>query len=82
MLEDDGGDALGDRLDQVDRVALDRGDDLLGELAVVDGVSEVVGGGGGGEVSPDRDVDDELLAVGLLEVEDAVVRRWRADRSG
>ena len=43
-------DALGDRLDEVDRVALDRGDDLLGELAVVHGAREVVARCGGREV--------------------------------
>ena len=42
MREHDAGDALGDGLDQVDRVAAHRLGDLLGELAVVHGGGEVV----------------------------------------
>jgi hypothetical protein len=67
------GDAGGHRLDEVARLARhDRGR-ALGELAVVQGVDEVVGRGGRGEVHPHRDVDDELLPVAALVLEHPVV---------
>ncbi len=68
-------DALGNRLDEVDRVALDRGDDLLGELAVVDGAVQVVGLGGILERDVHGHVDHEHLPVALLVLEHAVVPR-------
>jgi hypothetical protein len=67
------GDARRDRLDQVARLtAHDRGR-ALGELAVVQGVGQVVGGGGGREVHPHGEVHDELLPVAALVLEHPVV---------
>ena len=45
----------------------------LGQLAVVHGLGQVVGRGGGRQVQPQRDVHDEVLPVPLLVVEDPVV---------
>ena len=59
-------DPAGDRLDQVGGRAGDDRGGALRELAVVQGVGEVVGRGGGGEVQPDGDVDDEVLPVAAL----------------
>ena len=50
---------VGERLDQVEGLALDEGDDVTGHLGVVDGVGEVVAGPGRREVDLHDDVDDE-----------------------
>ena len=50
-----------------------RGEHGGADLAVVDGVGEVVAGAGRREVDGELDVDDELLALAPLVVEDAVV---------
>ncbi len=50
----------------------DRGD-LLRECTVVDGLGEVVGVGGGTQIEPQDDVDEEVLAVGAFVVEDPVI---------
>ena len=68
----DPGEALRERLDQVDRFAADDVGERLGELAVVDGAREVVGGGRGADVELESDVDDEVLAVAALLREHAV----------
>ena len=85
------GDLDGDGFDEVARRA---GDDIVGGLrdgAVIDGVRQIVAGGGGAEVQPQGDVAAEVLAVALLVVEDAVVaadpltwlntaaRAWKVD---
>ena len=67
------GDLRGDGLDEVARRTADDIGCPLGQYAVVEGVGQVVAGGRGGEVDPDRDVDDEVLAVAAFVVEDAVV---------
>ena len=41
--------------------------------SVVDGVGEIIGGGGRGEVGPQHQVHQEVLAVALLVLEDPVV---------
>ena len=63
VAEADRGEAVGERLDQVDRLA---GDDRLQRLrqrAVVDGVGEVVASAGRRQVDVQRHGDDEQLAV-------------------
>ena len=62
----------GQRLDQVDGFTRDDGVHLLGEVAVVHGVGEVVRRGRRAGVDVQDDVDDELLPLAALEVEDAV----------
>ena len=59
------GDALGDGLDEVDRIALDRGDDRLGELAVVNGAPEVVARCGRREVDLIETVAERVAGVAL-----------------
>ena len=66
-------DARGDGLDEVVRLARHDRRRALGQLAVVQRVDEVVRSGGGGEIHPHGDVDDEVLPVAALVVEDAVV---------
>src|SRR5690625_3464185 len=67
------GDAFGEGLDEVEGVVLDDAGDLLGELTVVDRLVEIVGGRSPADRGVQRDVDDEVLALALLELEDAVV---------
>ena len=57
------GDALGEGLDQPDRLPRDEADDALGKTAVVDGVGQVVAPGRRSGVDAESDVDAELLAV-------------------
>ena len=62
----------GQCLDEVVGLPRDDPREVVGECPVVDGVGEVVGRGGKRQVAPQDHVDDEVLAVSLLEVEDAV----------
>lgn len=67
------GDLGGDGLDQI---ACRAGDDvggLLSEQPVVVGVGEPIPGGGVGQIHPDRDVDDEVLALAALMGEYTVI---------
>ena len=73
VLQADIGDPLGQRLDQVDRLALHRGLDRGHETSVVDGVAQVVRGGGRGGVDTEREVEHEGLPLALLVLQDAVV---------
>ena len=74
VQETDVRDALGQGLDQIDRIGLDCGSHLRDETSVVDRVVQVVGGGRGTGVDPQDEVDDEDLPVSLLVLEDPVVR--------
>ena len=67
------GDLGGDRLDEVARRTGDDAGSPRGQYAVVEGVGKVVAGCRVGEVDPDDDVDDEVLAVAAFVVEHAVV---------
>src|SRR6478609_10305739 len=60
------GDPRGQRLDEVDRVARDDGDDVRGHRRVVDGEGEVVAARRRSGVEGHDDVDDEVLAVAAL----------------
>lgn len=62
LLEHGGGDALGERFREVDRLPLDDRARPAVDLAVVDGLREVVRQPGGAEVTVEVDVDDERLA--------------------
>ena len=68
-----GGEPLGQRLDQVDRIPGDDRDQTVGEQPVVHGVGDVVAGRGGPRVQVQNGVDHEVLAITTFEVEDAVV---------
>jgi hypothetical protein len=59
-------------LDEVEGLTLDASQRRSADLAVVDGVDEVVTGPGRGEVDGQRDVDDELLPLAALVLEDPV----------
>ena len=67
------GDALGERLDQVDGLALDDGDDLLRHDAVVHGLRQVVVGRRRAGVQAEHQVHDEGLALLALLREHTVV---------
>lgn len=67
------GDRLGEGLDEVEGGALDDRRDVLGELPVVNGLGDVVGRGGSRRRGVEDDIDDEVLALALLELEDPVV---------
>src|SRR5690606_2370020 len=67
------GDTFGEGFDEVDGVGFDLGDDVFGEFAVVDGVTQVVAAGCRGEVGGHGDGDDEVLPVAFFVVVDAVV---------
>ena len=69
----DSRDPFGQRLDQVDGVPLDSGLHGERESSVVDGVGEVVGGGGARRVETEHQVDDEGLTLSALVLEDAVM---------
>ncbi len=73
VREADVGDALGQGLDQVDGVGLDRVLHLRHEASVVDGVLQVVGASRLPGVDPEHQVGPEHLAVPALEAEDPVV---------
>ena len=71
------GDDLGQPLDEVEGRPGDARDDVVGHLGVVDRGGEGVGAPGRLEVEDHRHVDEEGLAVALLEVEHAVVAAGR-----
>ncbi len=54
-------DTLGQTLDQVHMRAFDDSHDILGHAAVIDGVIEIVGLAGGGQIKVQGDVHDEGL---------------------
>ena len=69
------GHLAGDGLDEVAGGAFDdfRGD--VGKLGVIDGLGQIIGGGGLCELGPAGDVHDEGLARTLFFLEDAVVAK-------
>src|SRR6478609_7478286 len=73
VQEADVRDPLGEGLDQVDRILLHGGFHRGHETSVVDRVLQVVAGGSGGGVDAEHEVDDEDLALALLELEHPVV---------
>ena len=73
VRQHDLGDLGGDRLDQVSGRAGDNGGGMLGEFPVVQRCGQIIGLGRGAQIHPDGDVDNEVLAVSLLEVEHSVI---------
>lgn len=59
-------DVSGDALDEVPGLVLDGGPGSFEDADVVEGVVEVVRGAGARQVGRDVDVDDKLLAQGVL----------------
>ncbi len=64
--------SLGNRLDEINRIALDGGDNFLGKFAVVHRKREVIGGGGRSGRDMRDHVDHKFLPISPLVVEHAV----------
>lgn len=59
-------DPVGDPLDEIPPLSCDSGPDCLGQLTVVDGVPEIVGLPGKGQIECQRNIDIEELTLFTL----------------
>ena len=69
------GHLAGDGLDKVAGGAFDDCGGDVGKLGVIDGLGQIIGGGGLGELGPAGDIHDEGLAGALFFFENAVVAK-------